>query len=305
MTPAVDEVLNVRVSSLMLRMFGACDVLIKVLQGLWCQWLIAACILVTTPAVAVEPVSYITVPRTSETLPTGQNKYFVDLLQLALDKTANTDGEARIRFYDYSLTSSRLMSDLEHAKTIDVVWNGTNPEREKALLPIKISLLKRLNGYRVLLIRQEDQAAFSRIHTLADLRRFRAGSGTDWPSTELLRNNDLPLLTATKKTLLFSMLKAHRFDYMTRNLCEVWEEFDQLKDDGIVIEQELLLHSGIPFYFFVSRDKPALADRIQRGLDMAAKDGSFDQLFNETSCFQQGMKELEPQKRRVLHLDHF
>jgi len=302
-TRAVDKVLIVRLWSLMLTMSGAFGVLTGVLQGsLWRQWLIAILAVVMVPAVAVEPITYITVPRTGD-VPTGQNKYFIELLQLALDKTANTDGEAQIRFYDYSLTSSRLMSDLEHTKTIDVVWNGTNAEREEILFPIKISLLKRLNGYRVLLIRKEDQASFSRVQTLADLRKFRAGSGADWPSTELLRNNDLPLLTASKKTLLFSMLKARRFDYMTRNLCEVWEEADELKKDGIVIEQELLLHSGIPFYFFVSRDNPALAARIQRGLEIASKDGSFDKLFNETPCFQQGMQELVSHKRRVLRLD--
>lgn len=257
-------------------------------------------VLCAMPTLADKPNAYITVPRTAVT---DQNKYFLDLLALALEKTARVDGAMDIRFYDYSFTGSRLMADLEHGKSIDIAWNGTNPEREERLLPIKISLLERLNGYRVLLIRAEDQAAFSAVKKLEDLRQFRAGSGVDWPSTDLLRHNHLPLTTAARKDLLFTMLKAHRFDYMTRNLCEVWNEIEQLQSQGIVVEKDLMLHSGIPFYFFVNRDNPRLAERIERGLKMAIKDGSFNKLFHETTCFQQGMREINAKKRRVLHLE--
>jgi hypothetical protein len=159
-----------------------------------------------------------------------------------------------------------------------------------------------LNEYRVLLIRKEDQEKFNAVHSLDDLRKLTAGTGADWPSTDILRNNHLPVITVGNASLLFSMLAAKRFDYMSRNLSEVWGEADAFERNGLVVESTLMLHGGVPFYFFVNKDNKKLAERLERGLKMAIADGSFDQLFFSTPGFKRGTDEIAFAKRRVLQL---
>lgn len=232
-----------------------------------------------------------------------QNSYFFKLLTLAFVKTEMTDGVVDIDIYGENLSGARVLADLKNNTSVDVIWTGTNQQRERELRPVYISLLNELNDYRVLLIRAEDQPAFTAVQSLDDLRKFTAGSGADWPSTDILRFNDLPVLKVNNTHLLFSMLKAKRFDYMSRNLFEVWDEAKTFSKDGLVVENTILLRGGVPFYFFVNKDNKKLAARIERGLRIAIVDGSFDALFSSTPGFSRGRAEIQSQKRKVLTLE--
>ncbi|MRV76673.1 hypothetical protein GJ700_33665 [Duganella sp. FT92W] len=228
--------------------------------------------------------------------------YFPRLLQLALDKTMATDGPYEIVHYDRELTSPRQALEIKHGGVIDVMWDGTNRQREAELLPIRISLLQELNDYRVLLIRRSDAARFANIRNLEQLRMLKAGAGVNWPSTDVLRANGLPVVTSIGYEYLFPMLRVGRFDYMPRGVHEAWSELQQHANDGFDIEPNIFLHYRVPYYFFVSRTRPELAARIERGLKLAQKDGSFDALFNAIPAFQRGMAEIAAKKRRVFEL---
>jgi len=231
-----------------------------------------------------------------------QNTYFYQVLALAFAKTESRYGPVELQVYPENLTSARLMADLKQNVTIDVIWTGTTPQREKDFLPIRISLLKELNEYRVLLIRREDQEKFSRVNSVEDLRKFTAGSGTDWPSREVLQHNQLPVITVTNADLLFPMLKAKRFDYISRNMFEVWGEAKTYEKDGLAMEKTLLLHGGVPFYFFVNKNNFLLAERIEQGLKMATADGSFAKLFFSFPDFKRGSDEIKSTQRKNLLL---
>lgn len=254
------------------------------------------------PAVEPRPTRTLMVP------PWGvgadqHNTYFIKLLELAMDKTRVEDGPVLISIYPESLSGARFMAEIKNKRAIDVIWNGTSSQRERELLPVRISLLKELNESRVLLIRKEDQWKFDQVHSLADMRRFTAGAGADWPSADILRNNDMSVMTVTNTNLLFPMLRAKRFDYISRNLSEAWAEAQAFEKEGLVIERNLLLHGGVPFYFFVHKDNRALAARIERGLQRAQDDGSFDALFMSEPGFKQGMDILADKNRRLLQLN--
>lgn len=231
-----------------------------------------------------------------------QNHYFPKLLQLAFDKTEDTDGTVTIQAYAENLSGTRSVVELKHKKTIDVAWYGATPERMAELLPIKISLLKELSDYRLLLIRAEDQDKFSRVETIDDLRKYTAGASAYWSVTHLFREHGLPVTTVNDFGLLFPMLKAGRFDYISRNLVEVWEEARRLEADGLVIEQQLLIKGGSPLYFFVNKSNILMANRIERGLNLALADGSFDELLRATPGFAEAAQEIKSNHRRVLDL---
>lgn len=231
-----------------------------------------------------------------------QNTYFYKLLALAFAETESLYGPVELQVYRENLSSARLMADLKKNMTIDVVWNGTSAEREQEFLPIRISLLGELNEHRLLLIRAEDQEKFSAVTTLDDLRKLSAGAGADWPSTKVLRNNNLPVVAVNNSSLLYAMLKAKRFDYMSRNIFEIWDEEKIYAKEGLVIEKNLMLQGGVPFYFFVNKRNGKLAERIERGLKMAMADGSFAKLFFSFPDFKRGHEEILSAKRKILLL---
>jgi ABC-type amino acid transport substrate-binding protein len=231
-----------------------------------------------------------------------QNTYFIKLLKLALSKTEAEEGPVELRIFPEHLSGARFMAEIKNNRTIDVIWNGTSPQRERELLPVRISLLKVLNENRVLLIRKEDQQKFAAVKSLEDLRMFIAGAGADWPSADIMRHNNMPVTTVTNTDLLFPMLRAKRFDYISRNLSEAWAEAQAFEKEGLVIERSLLLRGGVPFYFFVHKSNRELAGRIERGLQRAQADGSFDALFMSEPGFQRGLEILSDPDRRVLEL---
>jgi len=229
-----------------------------------------------------------------------QVTYFHLLLRLALEKTG---GPFSIEFYPYELTSPRRALEIQRNGVINIMWDGTNAQRERDLLPVRVSLVRDLNDYRVFLIRKEDEARFRGVHTLDDLRQLSAGAGANWPSVDVLRHNGLRVETTVNYSSLFPMLKAKRFDYMPRGVHEAWAEEQQYGKDGLMVEPTIFLHYRVPFYFFVSKDNKAMADRVERGLKLALADGSFDKLLNGYPAFRRALAEIAARKRKVFELE--
>ncbi len=229
-----------------------------------------------------------------------QVTYFHRLLRLALEKT---EGPFAIQFYPHELTSPRRALELKRNGVINIMWDGTNAERERDLLPIRISLVRDLNDYRVFMIRKEDEARFRDIRTLDDLRKLTAGAGVNWPSVDVLRHNGLPVETTVNYSSLFPMLKARRFDYMPRGVHEAWAEEKVYGKNGLMVEPTIFLHYRVPFYFFVSKDNKAMAARVEKGLKLAQADGSFDKLLNGYPAFQRALAEIGARKRKVFELE--
>ncbi len=224
----------------------------------------------------------------------GHAVYFPRLLRLALEKT-RPEGPFEIVEIDQHLTSPRQATELKHNGIINLMWDGSNRQREADLYPVRVSLLRHLNDYRVFLIRADDQPRFNGIRTLDQLRALKAGAG-------VLRANDLPVITSIAYEYLFPMLRAKRFDYMPRGVYEAFNEQRVRTADNLVVEQTIFLHYHVPFYFFVSRENAALGQRIERGLQLSIKDGSFDKLFNRIPAFRQAQAEIDARKRRVFEL---
>jgi hypothetical protein len=231
----------------------------------------------------------------------GHAVYFPRLLKLALQKT-RAEGPFEIVEIDQRLTSPRQNTEIKNNGIINLMWDGSNAQRETELYPVRISLLRHLNDYRVFLIRAEDQPRFSRIRTLEQLRALKAGAGVNWPSTDVLRANELPVVTSIAYEYLFPMLRAKRFDYMPRGVYEAFHEQRARKAENLAIEKTIFLHYHVPFYFFVSHENAALGQRVERGLLAALKDGSFDKLFNSIPAFRRAQADIDAGKRRIFEL---
>ncbi|MDB2447346.1 hypothetical protein N9W79_01840 [bacterium] len=77
------------------------------------------------------------------------------------------------------------------------------------------------------------------------------------------------------------MLTAKRFDCFARGINEAWAEKEVHKKSNFDIDPHLVLVYRAPIYFFVRKSDIDLAERIERGLRIAIKDGSFDEVFKK------------------------
>ncbi len=231
-----------------------------------------------------------------------RNEYFISLLRLALDKTTDEYGAYVLEPSPQPMNQGRAISQLAAGDQIDVVWSMTSRTRENQLLPIRIPLLKGLMGYRIFIIRAEDEVWFRTLTTLDQLRELRVGQGHDWPDVDILRANGLRVETSTDYEHLFQMLQAGRFDFFPRALNEPWEEVHARKELNLAVEKNLLLYYPTANYFFVNRNNPQLALRIEKGLEMAIADGSFDALFETHPINAYALSHAHIEGRRMLKL---
>lgn len=263
-------------------------------------WLVP--LVISLPTAAAEEPILVRYPDAGEKRQ-QRNNYFVDLLQLALKKTEPEFGPYRLKAVHMEVPQGRLLRMLSTGESVDVLWSMTSRSRETHLKPVRIPLGRGLIGYRVLIIRAQDRKAFSAIESLEQLSEKVAGQGPDWPDTDILRHNGLTVTTSGYESL-FTMLRHGRIDYIPRALNEPWAELAVRPELDLVVEPHLMLHYPAANYFFVSRENPVLAERLERGLELALADGSFEQLFFKHPSHKAMFFKSRPEQRKVLRLEN-
>lgn len=209
-------------------------------------------------------------------------EYPLKLLELALDKTTGSSGSYHIELVDHDANKTRLGISLRNGRLIDIIWHAENGKLDDDFRVIRIPLLKGIIGFRVFLIHQSNQNAFRSIESLKSLRDFKAGFGHTWADRQILEHNRIPLELSSNYEDLFNMLDKGRFDYFPRGINEAWSELSARASlfPGMKVEDSILLYYPLPIYFVVNKSNTLLAERIEKGLLMSIRDGSFDELFS-------------------------
>lgn len=265
------------------------------------NWLLWLSLLFLHAPLVFAGAGEVIIPKSASHDINHEDYYFSELLKLVLHKTEAEFGKVALIEPANWKADKRLKSEL-YNKNIDLLWSPTSKELEDEFIPIRISLLKDLNDYRVFLIRPEMQPAFSKVKTLHDLRKLKGGINPQWPDAEVMDQNELPLVKAVGYGKLFKMLAAGRFDYYSRGIYQVDTDVNFYPELHLAIEKELLLHYKNEVYFFVRKDSPQLAKRLTRGLELAIKDGSFDELFNKIPRYRWALDTLSRHQRRTIEL---
>lgn len=230
-------------------------------------------VIIAGPVSAAPPQTEVRIPSPGSAADIS-HRFFADLLTTVLARTADRDGAAQVVLQPTSPSQGRILRHLEQNELIDTYWVGTNPIREERLRPVRVPLTGGLLGLRIPVILRERTADFDRISTLQDLRQLTACQGSQWPDSDILEANGLPVLRIIQFRLMYDMLKAGRCDYFPRGLNEVYAEVSSFPDDTFVAYDRLVLAYRYPMYFFTSRDNTALADRLERGLTDMAHSGA-------------------------------
>ncbi|WP_084090335.1 transporter substrate-binding domain-containing protein [Andreprevotia lacus] len=229
-----------------------------------------------------------------------QLDYVLAVLKLAVQKSGK---RYTLRQSDIIMVQSRAIEELARSNgSIDIIWTMTDADRETRLLPIRIPIDKGLIGWRIALLPPGRGELFSRVQTRQDLKPYTAGQMHDWPDTRILRDSGLKVETSSSYEALFKQLATGRFDYFPRSVLEISQELASHAELELALEQHIVIEYPAAFYFFVSRQRPQLAADLQRGLEAAISDGSFDRLFHRQ--FDPVLKQLQLEKRTRIHLEN-
>lgn len=205
-------------------------------------------------------------------------QYRIALLKLALDNAMVKNETYILEPFAGDITQERGLAYLEEGKRVNIAFLPLNKEREKRFLSIKIPILRGLLGYRVLLVKDDGLVRFSQINSLEELKsNYKAGFGSQWADMKILKINKIPVIGSVKYENLFKMLNAHRFDYFPRGINEAWKEKETHL--GLDVDPYIALYYPYPVYFFVNKKDTNLALKIEKGLNIAYKNGTFKKLF--------------------------
>ncbi len=228
--------------------------------------------------------------------------YFTSLLLLALNASKADNEVIDIEFSERDYSQARWIHLAQNDTRNLVIWTMTDKEREQQLRPVRVPLFKGLFGYRVFLIRADEQERFNQIKTLDDLAQLLGGQGTHWPDTPIMQHNGLRVTTAETTESLFRMMNAKRFDYFPRGISEAWFELAQRREKNLVVEENILLYYPAALYFFVNKKNEALAKRIERGLETLIDNGKFDEFFYNHPRISSGLERLT--NRHIIYLEN-
>lgn len=202
-------------------------------------------------------------------------EYSLEMLKLAIQKSGS---HASLEPMANELNQTRKLIDVKEKK-FDLFWSATSKDLERDLIPVRICLMKGLNGWRIPVVTKRNASLFQHVSNLKGLKNLSAGQGFNWIDTDILQASDIKVERSYETDSLYNMLIAGRFDYFPRGVQEVWREIEIRKNVDIAIDPYIAIHYTSPHYFFVRPDKPEIAAMITQGLEIAIKDGSFDKLF--------------------------
>lgn len=233
-------------------------------------------------------------------------RYHWSVLKAALDATAKKWGTYALKPAPFMNESRQIVEMQSKRGLINTMVLDTTATLEQRLLPVKIPVDKGLLGYRVLLIRDINQANFSRVQTIDDLRRFSIGQGSDWSDTAIFRAAGFNVVTGKAYEGLFGMLEAGRFDAFGRGVTEVLPELAAFssKAPSMTIENELLLYYPLPVYFWFPKTEEGAqrAMRVEEGMRTILAQGTLDKLF--MAEYADTLKKLNLKQRRLLIIDN-
>lgn len=234
-------------------------------------------------------------------LENAADQYAAGILKLALSKhgtTANLIEQNQLRSNNGELFA------LANGD-VSVVWQETDKQLESEYQAIEVPIFKGLFGYKTLLVRDQDKFSFSSISKVSDLAKLSLGMPRDRQDVEILKANNIEVITSNKQTNLLYMLEGGRFDALPYSVFEAaMYDSTEAKSLNLTTDEHVLLSYANPVYFFVNKDNVQLANQIRAGLAMAIEDGSFERYFASNTLIQSTLNRLALNDRKVIEIDN-
>lgn len=225
-----------------------------------------------------------------------RDEYLSTLLEQALGAAQYP---AKINHVIVHPHQQRTLISLED-NNVDLYWSMTSPERETLAIAIKIPLYRGYIGKRALVTNRQLLPLFEKISTIEQLEQLSAAQGHDWPDTKILAHNGLTVRPFANYEAMFALTAKGKTEYFPRSFIEVTSELNEVDNPDLAIVPNLFISYPAAFYYFVSKEKPELANAIEKGLLKMEQNGAFSQLFD--SYFLEDLKSLPYQVDKATEL---
>lgn len=207
----------------------------------------------------------------------------VEVLKLALDKTVPEFGPYELRGIP-PMNRARTLVALSHNVYPNLIlqmsYEDELAEQEKlSFIPFPID--RGALSYRICFMRDSLNAVARSITALDQLKHYHFAVGIGWADGKILRHNGLQVIESNSVVSLFRMTKAGRIDFFCRGSSEFFYEQQDPNSLGLTSDTHLALYYPLPKFFFAQKDSQAALNRVQKGLEIAYKDGSFNKLWSK------------------------
>lgn len=228
--------------------------------------------------------------------PDGRHGYQIELLKLAMEKTAGEYPAYTLTENNESMGSIRGRREVAKGALVNIYASPARfgrDSQDSKLITIPIPLLKGLLGYRKLIIRKADSEIFANIPNEEFLKSLKLGQGRGWPDIAVYRENGYQVVDSGLFPDLFLMLDQKRFDYLPLGIMEADRALRTYASKLSTLDTvtSFYLYYPFPVFFHVSASEPLLAERLEKGLQTAVSDGSRNELFNRH--FSSQLRELD------------
>ena len=216
-----------------------------------------------------------------------RDDYLVAVLETALAKTVPEFGPYQLVRVEGDYSTRRVRQEVSEGRAVNILaapWRVLRPDDPvDRRIPVNVPIMNGLLGYRYLVIRKEDLPRFAAIKDAAGLKALTGGQGRDWAEVGLYRRNGFRLVDTGNGRNLIQMLANKRFDYLPLSVIEAQDALDKYPDlaKTLTVAPNIIISYPLPLIYYVSGRHPELARRLERGLTMASKDGSLDELLRQ------------------------
>lgn len=202
------------------------------------------------------------------------------VLRAALERTSNDYGPYQFEEAPVFMERARLFNALKAGKQVNISAMLADAEWLQALPSIPIPLDLGLQSWRLLMADANKLPYLRQMAANGQLAQARAGVGATWALRGILEDNKYNIVTGNSYPGMFLMLQAGRFDYLSRSLNDVFSEYEHYREKypGLAIEDSIVLHTRLPWLFFVAPQEARLRQRVAAGLEAMLKDGTLEQL---------------------------
>jgi len=219
-----------------------------------------------------------------------RDDYQFALLTLALEKTVKDYGPYKLSRVVQSYSTPRLRREINRGDVVNVhagPWRPLEVSEDKLperSLRVNISLFKDLLGYRKLLIRRSDVERFKGITHADELKRLVVGQANGWVDVDIYRSNGYAMNDTPTPASLFEMLARKRIDYIPISLMDAETALANRPEVAgeLMLLPDITLYFPLPVIFYVNVHEPQMAERLEKGLNLARQDGSFERLFKSS-----------------------
>ena len=231
-------------------------------------------------------------------------RYLYDqaLLRLALDKTVPEYGE-------YKLVPAKVGGNTKRNEldAIEDVYPNFFTKLSYAeevagkLAYVPIPADRGIVGYRVFFTSEKVREQLKSVDSVEQLKKFSMLQGIGWVDADILKAAGFNVKTGTNYDGMFKMVAVNRVDLFPRGANEMLGEWQSHKDvRGLTYDEALAVYYPMPRFFFTNKKNSQALSRVQKGLEIAYADGSFQDLWEE--YYSDSIEMVALEKRRIFRV---